>query len=151
MKLLRATRTDAARLTFIAHAAKRHWRYPEPWIQQWRPALTVTADYIDDHPTMMAMEHDESVGFCAVVIKRDGALLDHLWVLPAAMGRGLGRTLFTAAEEIARRAGALHLTIVGDPHAEGFYLRMGALRCREEPAPMDGVHRFLPVMEKHLR
>lgn len=37
-----ATPADAAVLTEIAHAAKRHWGYPERWVQLWRAALTIT-------------------------------------------------------------------------------------------------------------
>ncbi len=90
------------------------------------------------------------IGFCALKLKREAAALDHLWVLPARIRSGVGRTLFAHAEAIAREAGASRLIIVGDPHAEGFYLRMGAVKCGEEPAPMDGLARVLPQFEKPL-
>jgi GNAT superfamily N-acetyltransferase len=151
MRIVRAVQSDAAVLTAIAHAAKRHWGYPDDWIQHWRPALTLTRDYIDKHPTMIAVEDEHRVGFCSVVVQSNTALLDHLWVLPHAMKRGVGRLLFSTAEDIAHAAGATRLTIVGDPHAEGFYLRMGAHGIGREPAPLDGVNRYLPLLEKALR
>ena len=42
----RARPADAAGLTRIAHAAKRHWRYPARWMRLWRDDLTVTAEAV---------------------------------------------------------------------------------------------------------
>ena len=141
---------DADALTEIAFAAKRHWRYPENWIRQWQEALTVTPEYVAENPTFVAAIDEEIVGFCAVQIESSEAVLDHLWVLPQFMGGGVGRALFQHAEEIARTGGAVRMRIVGDPHAEQFYARMGATVYRREPASMDGEARFLPLLEKSL-
>ena len=150
VEIRRARSEDAGLLTDIAHAAKRHWGYPESWICAWAAALTVTPDYIDAHPIFVAVANEEIVGFCALILEPDGAWLDHLWVLPTAMGGGVGRALFVQAETTARAAGATCLRIVGDPHAEGFYRRMGASVYGREPAPMDGRERFLPLLRKEL-
>ena len=40
----RAVSGDAAGLTAVAHAAKRHWGYPESWIALWERELTVSAE-----------------------------------------------------------------------------------------------------------
>jgi hypothetical protein len=39
MQIVRAKPEDAETLTEIAHAAKRHWDYPERWIEAWRDIL----------------------------------------------------------------------------------------------------------------
>ena len=36
----RAMPDEAEALTEIAHAAKRHWGYPENWIERWKANLT---------------------------------------------------------------------------------------------------------------
>lgn len=150
MKIVRARSEDAGTLTAVALASKRHWGYPESWLRRWEEALTVTPDYIGSHPTYAAVADQKIVGFCALRIDPEEALLDHLWVLPSAMGSGIGRALFVQAEKIAREAGTACLKIVGDPHAEGFYRRMGATIYGQEAAPMDGQARFLPLLEKIL-
>ena len=141
---------DADALTEIAFAAKRHWRYPENWIRQWQEALTITPEYVIENPTFVAAVDAEIVGFGAVQIEACAALLDHLWVLPQFMGRGVGRLLFQYAEEVGRASGAVRMRIVCDPHAEQFYSRMGATVYGREPASMDGEARFRPLLEKKL-
>jgi hypothetical protein len=42
----RATPEQSGILTMITLAAKRHWNYPENWIQIWLPSLTITSEYI---------------------------------------------------------------------------------------------------------
>lgn len=150
MDLTRARPEDADALTKIAFAAKRHWRYPETWILRWSEALTITREYIAEHPTFVATVEGKPFGFCAVRLQASEACLDHLWVLPSAMGRGVGRALFQQAEAVARASGATRMRIVGDPHAERFYRRMGAIRYDLEPASMEGEERFLPLLEKTL-
>ena len=150
MTITRACAEDADALTEIAFAAKRHWQYPEGWIRHWQDELTMSPAYVMEHPTFVAVVDGERAGFSAVQIEGGEALLDHLWVLPSFMGRGVGRALFQHAEEIARSSGALRMRIVGDPHAERFYFRMGATLCGRKPASLGGEDRFLTLLEKAL-
>jgi GNAT superfamily N-acetyltransferase len=137
-------------LTEIAHTAKRHWGYPEKWIESWREALTITPEYIAANPCFVATDDAGVIGFSAVRLASDAAWVDHVWILPSAMGRNIGRGLFEACEAEARRSGATLLRIEADPNAVGFYERMGAQIVGRVPASMDEVERSLPLMEKKL-
>src|SRR5207245_9079332 len=64
--------------------------------------------------------------------------LDHFWVLPPFMDRGIGRALVAHALETAARGGASSVTVDADPNAESFYLACGGVRCGEVPAPIPG-------------
>lgn len=150
MELIRATSGDAETLTRIAHEAKRHWGYPEAWIERWRDELTIRPDWLWLHPATVAVVDDAAVGFNGLEIEGRTARLSHLWVRPSVMGRGIGRTLFRDAEIAARSHGCAELVFESDPNAEGFYLRMGAARIGEIPASMDGRARVLPVFRKIL-
>jgi GNAT superfamily N-acetyltransferase len=66
-------------------------------------------------------------------------------VLPDAMGRGVGRSLFLHALERARELGCRELEIESDPNAEGFYQHMGARRVGLSITKLDGRCRELPV------
>ncbi len=150
MRIVRSRTQDSEVLSSIAFEAKRQWGYPEPWIQKWASTLTITPAFIAEHPTFSAVEGPDVVGFCSLRMGLGEARIDHLWVRPASWGKGVGRALFRHAEAVARAAGAGVLVIESDPNAEGFYLAMGAARVGRVPAPMDGVERFLPQMEKGL-
>lgn len=151
MTIARAEPENAAELTAIAFAAKRHWGYPERWLERWRDVLTITTDFIAQHAVWMAMEGNVRLAFGTLRMTDGGvAVIDHLWVRPAAMRRGTGRALFAQLEAEARRRGARVLAIESDPNAEGFYLKMGARTMARIPAALDGQKRFLPVMEKEL-
>lgn len=146
--VIRAAEPDeAAALTAIAHAAKRHWGYPEAWIVQWREALTITPVHIRDHAVFVAAEDGVIRGFHALSVRGTDAILEHLWIAPERMGHGIGAQLFLHAAATARELGAARLEIDSDPHAEAFYRRMGARRIGEVPADVDGVRRVLPRLE----
>ena len=127
MAELRLGRTqDAAVLTEIAHAAKRHWGYPQRWLDMWQKDLTVTPRYIAHNPVYVAQSEHTITGFIALALQQPEAEIDHLWVLPEHMGRGIGRLL------------------LADPNAAAFYCKLGAQYERSidsKPAP-----RKLPVL-----
>jgi GNAT superfamily N-acetyltransferase len=150
MRIVRSRPGDAAALTRIALAAKRHWRYRETWIRRWNAVLTLSPAYIRRNPTYSAIDGDGIVGFCALRLRGAAAVVDHLWVAPGSMGRGIGRQLFRRCEREARKAGVALLRVESDPNAEGFYRAMGASVVGRSPAPVDGVERFLPLLEKWL-
>jgi GNAT superfamily N-acetyltransferase len=142
-----ATRGDAEVLTQIAHAAKRHWGYPERWIELWREALTLDPEVIAGNPFIVATEGERAVGFYGLLPAADGAwVLEHLWLRPEAMGKGVGRALFADAVARARQGGAATLEIDADPNAEGFYRRMGAEKVGEVVGELDGQRRARPLL-----
>lgn len=150
IRIVRATPADAIVLTEIALAAKRHWGYPERWMEIWRPALTITQAYIVAEPVYLARSSHEIAGFYGLLHKGGELWLEHLWVLPAHMGQGLGSALFTHARETAATVGASALRIEADPNAEAFYLRLGAERAGEVTTEIESHHRVLPLLRLNL-
>jgi len=150
IEIRRANPDEADTLTEIAHAAKRHWNYPENWIRQWRTDLTITPEFITTHEVFVASINGEIVGCCALVVTDSLAEIEHMWIKPEQMGGGAGRRLFEHARSRAVQRGANVLELSADPYAEGFYARMGAKRIGEIPADMDGQTRVLPRMRIEL-
>lgn len=141
---------EAGTLTEISHAAKRHWGYPERWIECWRETLTITPEFIGSNEVYLAEQDGEALGFYALIMKGEQAELEHMWVRPERMGGGLGRELMEHAKRRAVSLGVRVVNITADPNAEGFYLRMGARRVGEESAPVDGNARWLPRLKVNL-
>ena len=77
--------------------------------------------------------------------------LVHLWVLPEAMGRGVGRSLFLHAVDRARALKLPRIEIESDPNAEPFYEGLGARRLRTVRRDMDRQRRDVPIMVYEIR
>ena len=151
MEIVRARAQDADALTEIAHAAKRHWGYPESWIAAWGEILTMRPEFLEANVAFIAIEEERAVGFYVLTTEADGLHLDHLWIVPAAMGRGLGRTLFQHAAARAKDLGSESIKIEADPNAEAFYQRMGAVRVGHCISEVEGERRQLPLLDFQVR
>jgi len=148
IRIRRARPAEADELTRIAHAAKRHWRYPEAFIRRWRADLTVTGALIASSPVYCAARGPIVLGFYALSGARRTRELEHLWVRPDHIGSGVGRRLFQHLRRTLRRARVTRVRIASDPHAEGFYCRMGARRVGSVASTPAG--RRLPLLELRL-
>jgi GNAT superfamily N-acetyltransferase len=146
IQIRRARPDEASVLTEIAHAAKRHWGYPENWIQEWRADLTITPEFITNNEMYVAVKGVEIAGCCAISFSESAAELEHMWIRPEHMGAGIGRALFDYIRERATSLKLPALELSADPNAEGFYERMGARRIGEVRSEIEGQPRVLPRM-----
>lgn len=138
-------RTDE--LTRIALAAKAYWGYPERWMEIWRPQLTFTPEYFEESESWMATVEGKPVGFYTRRDKNGTAWIEDLWVQPEYIGKGFGKALFLHAVEHARERGYKALQLEADPHAVGFYEKMGMHKIGERHTSVDSQPRVLPIME----
>lgn len=134
-------------LTHITIVAKRHWDYPEHWIQTWLPLLTITPEYISENEVWLKTIDDEPIAYYSLKYDRQELWLDNLWVLPEHMGKGIGKELFIHALERSRVRGVSVIKIEADPNAQPFYEHMGARKISEHHSEIDGHPRILPIME----
>ena len=136
---IRPARGDEARsLAEIAWAAKAFWDYPPAQLEAWREALSPSGASIAERPTMVAVIDDTVTAFYQLHTGDGSASLEHLWVHPQHMGKGLGRALLVHALQHLATVGIEALHIDADPHAEGFYRRCGAVRTGATPGPIEG-------------
>ena len=89
-------------------------------------AIELPIEQIANGDVFVAESDGEVVGFAAVVPRRDGgAELDALFVEPHLWKRGIGRQLVDHIADVARERAASFLHVIGNPHAEGFYVSCG--------------------------
>ena len=150
MKIIRGIPEHASILTEIAVSAKRHWNYPEEWIQHWIPQLTISAEYISSNEVWMMTDEEKPIAFYTLSQNEEGLWLDNLWVLPEYIGQGIGKTLFEHALERCKIKKISVLKIEADPNAQRFYEKMGAKQVSEHFTQVNGQARRLPVMEMLL-
>jgi GNAT superfamily N-acetyltransferase len=147
ISILQAKPEQAGLLTTITLASKRHWNYPDGWIQAWLPSLTITSEYILTNETWVAVVDGQCVAYYSLKHDEEHLWLDNLWVLPEFMGRGIGKQLFQHALERSRIHGVSTLKIEADPNAQSFYEKMGAHKIGEHHTRVVNRPRILPVME----
>jgi len=141
---------EAQHLSEIAMAAKASWGYPASFMARCRAALAVDADTIIERQFHLAEGDDGRIlGFYGLEPETEGIGLSHLFVAPEAAGQGIGRALWRHAVDVARRLGETQLLVVSDPHAAGFYARMGAQSAGSRPSEIDPA-RPLPMFRLRL-
>lgn len=150
MKIIRATKDDADSLTAIAISAKRHWNYPEAWIQHWLPQLTISAEYISANEVWIMVDEEKPIAFYSLSQDEEGYELGHLWVLPEYIGQGIGKQLLQHTFERCKLLNIYNLKIYADPNAQSFYEKMGATKISEYHSDLFGQDRVLPIMEIQL-
>ena len=152
----RAHPNEAALLTDLALAAKAHWGYSPSFMAAAAAELTITASDISQYDIHVAVllspsEPSPPVGVYRLtpLAAADGdgfdGELSYLWVHPSRIRHGLGSLLWEDAMRRAAAAGVARLSVDADPHAEGFYVRMGAERYGEVPS-RSAPGRMLPLM-----
>jgi GNAT superfamily N-acetyltransferase len=141
--LRRARPAEADELAALAVRSKGHWPYPAAILDRFARTLGLTPEVVAANDVHV-LERDGRVrGFCTVLHRGERAVLDDLWLEPDEIGHGSGRLLFDHAVALAAAAGARVLEWDADPHAVGFYERMGAVTVGHAESPLG---RPLPVM-----
>jgi GNAT superfamily N-acetyltransferase len=138
MHIRRAIETEHRTLSAIAVQAKAHWRYSAAQLEAWRDDLAVSPDAIEQWPTYVVEVEGQIAGFYMLMMNGETWWLEHLWVMTAQMGRGLGRALVAHAAGVAAQQGAATIAIDADPNAESCYLACGATRVGAIAAPIEG-------------
>lgn len=132
--------------------SKAHWGYDAAFMALAAPKLALDAAWFAAGRVIAADLGDVLAGVAVVLPPDEAGIaeLEHLFVDPPAMGRGIGSMLVGAAVEQARDEGARALRALADPQAQGFYERQGFRHVTD--APSDAVPgRMLPLMMRILR
>lgn len=148
--LRRARPEDAAALSDVAFRSKAFWGYPPEFMEACREDLTVRPEDVARDPYFLVEEAGRVLGFYNLKETARGAELQNLFVAPEAIGRGLGRQLWAHLRQEALARGLSAVLIDSDPHAEAFYLRMGARRIGSAPSSVFP-GRELPLLRYDLR
>ncbi|MEO8670671.1 MAG: GNAT family N-acetyltransferase [Tahibacter sp.] len=89
-------------------------------------AISLPLQQIVDGGVFVAEDAGIVKGFAAILPRSDGnSELDALFVEPACWRQGIGRVLLEHCVVAASEVGAAYLHVVGNPHAERFYVTCG--------------------------
>jgi RimJ/RimL family protein N-acetyltransferase len=146
-QILRALPADSDTLKQIAIASKGYWNYSEELMTQWANSPIITPASITAAAVYKALVDTSTVGWYRLWTGDKTDILDDLWVIPAFIGKGIGRSLFQHAVAQARADGALYIELDSDPNSQPFYEHMGCINIGESLTPWD---RYIPRMRYDL-
>jgi GNAT superfamily N-acetyltransferase len=115
----RAALEDLQRRAALAWADYRSYLLANPDV------IALPLAQLREQRVRVAESDGLAVGFAVLLPRGDICDLDGLFVEPGWWGRGIGRLLVADAAARARELGALAVEAVANPHAEGFYARLG--------------------------
>ncbi len=127
----RAKTEESKFLSELALRSKAFWPYHPDYLVKCVDALALTEKDIAEWPVYVAEFREEVVGFFALKHISNEDRLDHLWIDPRFIRKGIGRFLFLKAIEEAKNLGWLKFRIAAEPYALDFYSKMGTVHIGE--------------------
>lgn len=127
-------------------ASKAYWGYDIQQMEVWKEELTISPSYIQENQVFSLWSNGKIIGFYSYFEQEDHIKLDNLFLLPAFIGKGLG---YWMMEDFLKRVASIpkdKIVLDADPHAEGFYLKLGFQTISWLPSSIP--KRFLPTMMK---
>jgi putative acetyltransferase len=124
--------------------------YTEEQVEAWAPRIPDPAEWnvrMAARRTLVAAEGGEVLGFAE--LEANGHL-DMLYVRGDAVGRGVGRRLYEAAEREARVLGCVEISTEASITARPFFESLGFRVVREQTVVRREVELTNFVMEKRL-
>lgn len=154
-----ASKNDASTLTAVSFESKGHWGYPKEYFEIWKTELTITSEYIKINEVFVWEEENKIIGYYSITKLKDdvkfagiiiekGYWLEHMFLLPIYLGRGIGTSLFGHLRKWCEMREIAELKILADPHSIGFYKKMGCMYQREYPSSIPG--RTTPLLSLDL-
>lgn len=145
----RAWPEEARKLTDISFASRRYWSYPEEYYVVWKDELTISPEYIEKNEVFAARTEEGLAGYCSVayveqdfhagrVFVHKGFWLEHIFILPEYLHKGIGSRLVGFSKSWCRQNRAELLSIFSDPNSACFYDKLGALCLGEYPSSIEG-------------
>ncbi|MBE9916495.1 GNAT family N-acetyltransferase [Paenibacillus donghaensis] len=149
MNIRKAKIDEACYLSDLSFRSKAYWGYSDDFMEACREVLTVSPDDISSSLVFVIEDGGTIKGFIGLELENDFCLVSNLFIDPDGIGKGYGRALWQHMLEVVKGLNVRTVQIHSDPHAEKFYLAMGAKRIGEvESNVFEG--RKLPLMEVEL-
>ncbi len=135
---------DTLALSQIAFSSKKHWGYPDDWMEMWRPDLTITPDIIKRDEAFKLTLDEEIIGFAVISASDQEFEIEHCWIRPEYIGKGLGSRLINHILALPKYK-QQKFKVIADPNSVPFYEKFGFAKIDEVPSKPEG--RFLPLLE----
>lgn len=155
-----ASTSDSGVLTDISFASKQYWNYPNEYFEIWKDELTISPSYIQNNVVYVAEVRERAIGYVSLVelenefsagniVVNKGFCLEHIFILPEYIGKGIGSRLIAFLKERCKEMKIDRVSIFSDPNAKGFYDKLGAYYLGEVSSNIEG--RTVSLYELHIK
>jgi GNAT superfamily N-acetyltransferase len=136
-------------LSDLCFRSKAVWGYDGEFMEACRGELSFGPRDLELTRIAVAEHDGRPIGVAQLRVVDDEADLLKLFVEPSALRNGTGKALLAWVIDVAKKLGAMRLTIEADPDAAPFYRRMGAYDVGQAPSgSVPG--RMLPKLAMNL-
>ena len=137
MQIRVALNSDLEFLNEIIKASKSYWGYDVDFMKKFMEKFALTSDYIGQKNTYVASLETNNVGLYSFSRNKDNQLeLDNFFLHPDYIGQGVGKIMWDHCVKSAKSYKDRFFLLWSDPHAEGFYFKMGCEKIGERKSPM---------------
>jgi GNAT superfamily N-acetyltransferase len=142
-------------LSELSFSSKSYWNYPPDYMKRWKPELTISGEYLSNNVVFVLESKNEILAYYSIVNLREpnvigeieiekGTWLEHMFVRPDMIGKGLGKRLFMHMTDFCKMNSISEIKILSDPNSKGFYQKMGCKYIFEYPSTIK--NRTTPYM-----
>ena len=146
----KATYADIPFLNATMRLSKAHWAYDQAFMDAFMHKYSIDENYLDHHDVTLLCKEGDLIGYFSFTFHEDHTLeLDHFFLHPSYIGKGLGKRLWKECCLVAIKLGATEFTLWSDPEAEPFYAKMGCEKIGVKQSPFMP-DRYPPIMRYKL-
>lgn len=132
----KATNPDIASINEIMQLSKAHWGYDEAFMDAFMQKFSINENYLANQNVHIIFKDKDIIGFFSFIFHDNDSLeLDHFFLHPNYIGKGLGKRLWKECCIVASGLGAKEFILWSDPQAEGFYAKMGCKKIGVKKSP----------------
>jgi GNAT superfamily N-acetyltransferase len=125
VEIVRASDESISFINGLIERSKSYWNYPKDYLRAALPLLFVDSTYLSNSFSFEIRNKGVIVGFFAISDKNGEKYLDHLWIEPSLIRKGLGRKAVNFIDILAKERLWKSMITLPDPGASEFYRKLG--------------------------
>jgi putative acetyltransferase len=129
---------EAAAISALALRSKAYWGYSPAELRVFQGELTLAPEELGPRAAQVSEQEGLLRGFYTLLETPGGLELEHIFVDPEHLRRGLGSELLRHALRVATARGFAEVSVLSDPNAADFYRSHGARLEEEIPSSIPG-------------
>lgn len=126
MEIKKTAYHELFQLNELISRSKSFWDYDQDYLKAAIPLIAITESWLQQNEGYTLYDQNEILGFLGIKTFENFWELEHLWIDPKKIRKGYGQTAINHLCTIALAKNIKMISLLPDPPAEKFYLKLGA-------------------------